>query len=290
MHSYLPALLRASQSFLAHISSDPSIYGVSAAFLGCEEEFDSAFVAYSGIVGEIFSEKVNKLQRRDRRPSASRGANSAPAELTLGQRNRSKSGFASRYNMTKPWRTSEPPPLPTINGDGKFLGALGNGLSFPLPSPDHHPNPAESSRTKSGLGRTLSIWRKSVPSLTTMVTPTPPLSAIMVNTHAPRGSAGKHSRPSTADSMASSFGGSTYGGFGMETKKVKKERKPPLRDLAIQPTQRVTRYVLQYRDLLNNTSVSSPSRVLVERALEGAMRIATKCDRAQDNAAFLRRS
>ena len=42
-------------------------------------------------------------------------------------------------------------------------------------------------------------------------------------------------------------------------------------------------------DLLENTPVESPSRGLVERALESAMRIAAKCDRAQDNSAFLRR-
>ncbi|TFK56811.1 hypothetical protein OE88DRAFT_1650286 [Heliocybe sulcata] len=63
------------------------------------------------------------------------------------------------------------------------------------------------------------------------------------------------------------------------------------------------RYVLQYKgrlharslrllsiesnntitELLNHTPASSPARALVERALEGATRIAAKCDRAQDN-------
>ena len=42
-------------------------------------------------------------------------------------------------------------------------------------------------------------------------------------------------------------------------------------------------------DLLQHTPASSPSRALVERALESAVRIAQKCDRAQDNSAFLRR-
>lgn len=39
-------------------------------------------------------------------------------------------------------------------------------------------------------------------------------------------------------------------------------------------------------DLLESTPVTSPSRALVERALEAATRIANKCDHAQDNTAF----
>ncbi|KAL5518732.1 hypothetical protein ACEPAH_415 [Sanghuangporus vaninii] len=68
-----------------------------------------------------------------------------------------------------------------------------------------------------------------------------------------------------------------------------KERrhKPPFRDLAILPTQRVTRYSLLYKDLLKHTPVSSPTRGLVEKALETATILARKCDRAQDNSAFL---
>lgn len=80
-------------------------------------------------------------------------------------------------------------------------------------------------------------------------------------------------------------------------------RKLSVRDLAIQPIQRVMRYVLLYRgmfcrpffvlistlsilDLLDCTPSTSPSRLLVERALEAATRIANHCDRAQRNPAF----
>jgi len=72
-------------------------------------------------------------------------------------------------------------------------------------------------------------------------------------------------------------------------KETKSSRKLSVRDLAIQPTQRVMRYVLLYRDLLESTPVTSPSRALVERALEAASRIAEKCNRAQNNVAFLPR-
>lgn len=47
--------------------------------------------------------------------------------------------------------------------------------------------------------------------------------------------------------------------------------------------------MLSHVDLLAHTPTESPSRGLVERALEGAIRIAAKCDRAQGNSAFLRR-
>ncbi|KIJ22000.1 hypothetical protein PAXINDRAFT_165316 [Paxillus involutus ATCC 200175] len=65
-------------------------------------------------------------------------------------------------------------------------------------------------------------------------------------------------------------------------------RRFSVRDLAIQPTQRVMRYVLLYRDLLDCTPSTSPSRPLVERALEAATCIASKCDREQRNPAFSR--
>ncbi|PPQ72268.1 hypothetical protein CVT24_004685 [Panaeolus cyanescens] len=74
-----------------------------------------------------------------------------------------------------------------------------------------------------------------------------------------------------------------------EVREREKERKkrPAVRDLAILPTQRVMRYVLLYRDLLNCTPRNSSSRIYVERALEAACRIAERCDRAQGNAAFV---
>jgi len=67
------------------------------------------------------------------------------------------------------------------------------------------------------------------------------------------------------------------------------ERRLSVRDLAIQPTQRVMRYVMLYRDLLGHTPKASPSRALVERALQAAQRIADRCNAAQSNTAFLPR-
>jgi hypothetical protein len=67
------------------------------------------------------------------------------------------------------------------------------------------------------------------------------------------------------------------------------QREPRVRDLAILPTQRVMRYVLLLRDLLAHTPTTSPSREIVSKAVDTAVALADKCDRAQNNSAFLRR-
>ncbi|KAF6766690.1 hypothetical protein DFP72DRAFT_797848 [Ephemerocybe angulata] len=68
---------------------------------------------------------------------------------------------------------------------------------------------------------------------------------------------------------------------------TKPPRKPPaVRELAILPTQRVMRYVLLFKDLLAHTPSTSPARALVERAVDAAVRIADKCDQAQNHDAF----
>ncbi len=52
--TYVPALLGASEALLARLEDDPSAWGVSAAFVGVEEELEAAFVAWCGVIGEIF--------------------------------------------------------------------------------------------------------------------------------------------------------------------------------------------------------------------------------------------
>ncbi|KAF5321472.1 hypothetical protein D9619_000404 [Psilocybe cf. subviscida] len=82
-------------------------------------------------------------------------------------------------------------------------------------------------------------------------------------------------------------GSSLNASAGVEVPPAKPLRKLGVRDLAILPTQRVMRYVLLYRDLLAHTPAAASSRVLVERALAVATRIAENCDRAQGHSAFV---
>ncbi|CAE6462031.1 unnamed protein product [Rhizoctonia solani] len=80
------------------------------------------------------------------------------------------------------------------------------------------------------------------------------------------------------------------GGNGNSNSKNKKSargtkpKKMTEQDVVIMPTQRAIRYVLMYRELLLHTPVTSASRPLVERALQGATRIARRCDEAQNHA------
>jgi len=55
--SYLPALILASNTLLEHCSQDPTVYGISTAFLESSAQLEHALVAYCGIVGDIFSTK-----------------------------------------------------------------------------------------------------------------------------------------------------------------------------------------------------------------------------------------
>jgi len=74
-------------------------------------------------------------------------------------------------------------------------------------------------------------------------------------------------------------------GKGKE-RKTKRHEVMNVRELGILPVQRVTRYTLLFRDLLNHTPSSSPSRALVEQALDVAKKVAANCDNAQRNRAF----
>ncbi|KAG8944326.1 hypothetical protein FRC04_002046 [Tulasnella sp. 424] len=109
--------------------------------------------------------------------------------------------------------------------------------------------------------------------------------------------------PKRADTVASSISGGSASASGKLGKKPKSRpgstfgigsapystgSKPlSVQDIAIMPSQRVPRYVLLFKDLLEQTPVTSPSRALVERALQGAMRIAKNCDDAQQNSALV---
>ena len=54
MLTYVPALVSASEALLRGMESDPSAWGVAAAFLIGEEALEAAFVGWSGIVGGFF--------------------------------------------------------------------------------------------------------------------------------------------------------------------------------------------------------------------------------------------
>ncbi|KZS92876.1 hypothetical protein SISNIDRAFT_549915 [Sistotremastrum niveocremeum HHB9708] len=89
-------------------------------------------------------------------------------------------------------------------------------------------------------------------------------------------------RPASESAVSSSRRSDSTG----SSSGFKDDKRWTLQDLVIQPTQRVTRYVLLFQDLAKQVTSTSPERGLVERALEAATRIAKKCDLAQGNAEF----
>ncbi|KAH8099813.1 hypothetical protein BXZ70DRAFT_219141 [Cristinia sonorae] len=323
--TYLPDLVSASEAFLARLEDDPSAWGVSAALIGCEEEMEGAFVRWCGVVGEVFLDPPPATASSSSSPSDS-GVEKAggggglrsrvSSTVGFGLKGRSKSGLsvgveqgggdvksvyatkqtrsraASCYDGQDFSESSHPPPpppplpLPPFPSrplppppplhSGMFTAALGTGLALGIspppsssPPPHHHTNSKtalSSSTTTLSRTFTFAAWRKSTVALSESQS-TGSLPVLVDRGHRGGGRGGKAEKVKT---------------------KAKAKRAVTLRELAIQPTQRVMRYVLQYRDLLKHTPASSPSRALVERAVEGALRIAQRCDRAQGNAAFLR--
>ncbi|KZT08651.1 uncharacterized protein LAESUDRAFT_47174 [Laetiporus sulphureus 93-53] len=259
--SYVPALIQASEALLVRLADDPSAWGVSTAFIGCEEELEAALVAWCGIVGEFFAESDEKDKRG--RKISRKGPGALP--MTAARSASQSGGALSKPKMAEHRRMSLIGYGEAPGSSGMFTAALGTGLAYGL-SPTSQTTQLgkhgsttsvkETSHSAAGtLTRTLSMWkRKSVPSS---------LSNLPTSVGLPSSPTGMS--PTT------------------------EEKKLTVRDLAIQPTQRVMRYVLQYKDLLQHTPATSPSRGLVERALESALRIASKCDRAQGNSTFLRR-
>lgn len=252
--TYLPALLRASEAFLSRMEEDPSAWGVSAAWLGCEEEMEGAFVGWCGVVGELFVDGDSRRERvygygyqpnvgearedgrkvlRKTTPTSSRRAS---IDVAPGYATRIKSGVFS-------------PPLPqpqfpsgrrmSASGaqSGMFTAALGTGLPYGL-SPSMPTSPQYPTSPQS---------RHDSDSLAFSPLP-PPMSPNFVKGHKSSTSASL-AGSLTAAFKRRSFLNSTSSLVGSEKGK-EKEKKVTLssvRELAIQPTQRIMRYVLQYR-------------------------------------------
>ncbi|KAG8740346.1 hypothetical protein FRC10_004458 [Ceratobasidium sp. 414] len=52
---HLPRLIKAAARFIERLEEDPSVWGVSAAFLAIEEQLEEALVNWSGVVGRVIS-------------------------------------------------------------------------------------------------------------------------------------------------------------------------------------------------------------------------------------------
>lgn len=272
--TYVPALLNASEALLTRLEDDPSAWGVSAAFVGVEEEIEAAFVAWCGVVGEIFrdgvvspasggashnsdnnrtsgSERASWISARSPKASPTISPSSAPSGL-LGKRSVSSVAISHtqaesiyhRQNVAKLNETPKDGRRGSSTGIGMFTAALGTGLAYSI-----SPSPSLC------VSQPFSGYDFGVKS--------PPLRADLRS----RSMAGVHTTGSASLSFSkalkrmSVFGSVTSlpstpmmmtsapASFSVSAgrKPQRKEQKSTVRELAIQPTQRVMRYVLQYR-------------------------------------------
>jgi hypothetical protein len=250
MLSYLPDLIQVSEALLKAFLDDPSAWGVSTAFMACEDDIEIAMVAWSSVAGNFFTDSPGKEAE-------------SPSIGEKWRRRKSLLLSATGY------------PLPPVAG--KSNGNSPSANSSALPPLLSLMNEA-GSRIREGQRTDEQFWKVSNDS--------------RVDAFTER----SRSRVNSVDEKD---------GRADDSKRELPTRRHSVRDLAIQPTQRVMRYVLLYQgtlrshslishldllriDLMENTPPTSPSRALVERALEAATHIASKCDSAQSNTAFLR--
>lgn len=196
---YLPELILASKLLSSLFSEDPSAVGVSNAFIEARSSLESAFVAWTGVVGEFFSGEPKQ--------SASR-----------------KQLRTKTFSHTLP--------------EEHLVPANTRVTSLPIHEEPEKMMSSSSPSSSSKSGSNSPSYRHA-------------------NLNPRRGSLHWLFRPtfssapsSVAGDSASSFSFSLRKSFGRSSRGSNSENRrnrPPFRELAILPTQRVTRYVLLYR-------------------------------------------
>ena len=210
MISYVKELVGISERLLEGMEKEPSVRGVCEVFVevGGVDEAESAFVKWCGVVGDWFQNGL-----------AVSGDTQVVVNNTRGKRKRSESSVGS--GGSRDLMISEHEVL---------------GFSSSLTSA---PNGTTTEHAHTPLMRTVSTWRKSMPSIVGL------------------GDGSVWRRDRDKDD-GDSTGGHGHGGkisptlsaaSMPSTSSCKPIRKPAVRDLAILPTQRVMRYVLLYRGM-----------------------------------------
>ncbi|KAG1749736.1 uncharacterized protein EDB91DRAFT_762070 [Suillus paluster] len=188
--TYLPNLVRASEALLKAFLDDPSAWGVSAAFMACEDDIEIAMVSWCRVAGNFFTDS----------PS-----NEAESTSVGGKWRRPKSLLLSATSPLTPAAVKSsgdsPPPLLTLMNEA-------------------------GSRIRDRQRTVEQYWK--VPD---------------------DGSTDSHTERSPRVNLVD--------GRANESKGEPPTRRQSVRDLAIQPTQRVMRYVLLYRGVLFSHSITS---------------------------------
>lgn len=84
MLSYLPGLIAASEILLSMMEENPSVQGVSQAFIACEGKLAESFINWCGVVGQFFNLEKSKDNLEE------------TLELSFPKLKQSRSGISSR--------------------------------------------------------------------------------------------------------------------------------------------------------------------------------------------------
>ena len=209
MVSQAKALIDVSKKLLKGMEGEPSARGVAEVFVEvggglCVDGANNAFVEWCGAVGGWFQDDLADTQ--------------AVVDVKRKKKGCESGSGGGEYHLM----------IPEHEGSGP------NGVTFPTST-----TAGEQAHT-SPLMRTVSTWRRSMPSVTGLG----------------EGSIWKRDRDKDEGGSICGRGRMTFdevqssSSISMRSaSNGKPMRKPAVRDLAILPTQRVTRYVLLYRGM-----------------------------------------
>ena len=291
MLKHAALLVESSERLLLRMEANPNVWGVASVFLDEAARLEECLVEWCSVVGEWFEGDATEVAKRDK--AKSREGSPIPQLIPLPKLPGDDGPKASVRRSVSGWRKAVPP-FATPSDEPSPTSSSSSSSSDDSSS-------ASSSSSSSAATSVSSTPLSSLPSSNSCSKPTTPPTSSATNpliafaTHPilqRKREKEKESLRMTASTSSATSSAS------------KARRKPAVRDLAILPTQRVMRYVLLFRgkptfryilaaleyntraDLSAHTPASSPSKSLVERAVDAAMQIAEKCDNAQTHSAF----
>ena len=221
MLQYLPNLISASRLLSTLFSEDPSAVGVSSAFIDVEPVLENAFVAWTGVVGEFFVGDAPQvpMQKHVRSATISHVFRQEQQRIVVDELGRKVKTNVRTMSL------QEQKEVERVTFSASTSATSSSGSSPAQSRSNSQSRRHTSFSNGGGMGWLFRPAFSSPPSTTTST--------------------------SSSDGRES-FSFSLRKSFGRSSRKVssEKRRRTPFRELAILPTQRVTRYVLLYKGKL----------------------------------------
>ncbi|KAH8835578.1 hypothetical protein DL96DRAFT_1702556 [Flagelloscypha sp. PMI_526] len=274
MITYAVELEAVSAALLDAFKKDPTVWGVSRAFL----------VVFAGRIASDIDARQGILSHKDVESYAGDGELALSRwSAVVGEWLASKDEDDKTSNKVKKSQTSSPRgrsrgPIFTIGSSAPsstedlVIVDIDDEMPKPTATAEHVGTHQTASGKQDGsIKRLKGSWRRSMPTIANLGMT--PISTSPPSLLPPLPVPALKQKPKSKDDES---------GSPTPPKKI-----VYLNELAILPTQRIVRYVLLYRDLLAHTPSTSIVHPLLQHVNDVCMHIARKCDRAQGNAAFL---